>query len=310
MIDVRFHRCMRWMLAAVTIAVGAATGGGAAPARAEEPSRILSVGGAVTEVLYELGAADRIIAVDSTSQFPPTALKTHKNVGYFRALSTEGVLSVAPDLIIASDKAGPPEVVRALKSSGIEYFEINDDPSAEALAARVRAIAGKIGKAAAGDALVARIEKDFADLAAARARLPRTPTALFVLSVQGGRAIVGGGDTSADVMLKLAGATNAASSLKGFKPVSDESIVGMNPEAIVLMARSSAPSLRDDVLTVPGIAATRAGRDRRVIEMDGLYLLGFGPRAPVAATDLMKALQAPTPSPGGTAAPKTPGSKG
>lgn len=104
MTDVRFHRCMRWMLAAMAVAVA----GGLAPARADEPARILSVGGAITEILYELGVADRIIAVDSTSQFPREALKRHKNVGYFRALSTEGVLSVAPDLIIASDKAGPP----------------------------------------------------------------------------------------------------------------------------------------------------------------------------------------------------------
>jgi iron complex transport system substrate-binding protein len=297
MSDVRFNRCLRWMLAAVAVATMGGIGGGLAPAQSAEPSRILSVGGAVTEVLYELGAADRIIAVDSTSQFPSVALKTHKNVGYFRALSTEGVLSVAPDLIIASDKAGPPEVVRALKSSGIEYFEINDDPNAAALVARVRAIAGKIGKAAAGEDLVKRIEKDFADLAAARARLSRIPAALFVLSVRGGRAIVGGGDTSADMMLRLAGASNAASSLKGFKPISDESILAMNPEAIVLMGRSSAGSLKDEVLAVPGIAATRAGRDRRVIEMDGLYLLGFGPRAAAAATDLMKALQAPASSP-------------
>jgi iron complex transport system substrate-binding protein len=284
--------------------------GGPAPARAQGSSRILSVGGAVTEVLYELGVADRIIAVDSTSQFPPVALKTHKNVGYFRALSTEGVLSVAPDLIVASDKAGPPEVVRALKSSGIEYFEVNDDPTPEALAARVKAIAGKVGKAAAGEDLVKQIEKGFADLAEARARLPRTPSALFVLSVQGGRAIIGGTDTTADVMLKLAGATNAASSLKGFKPISEESIVAMDPEAIVLMGRSSGPGIGSDVLKLPGVAATRAGRDRRVVEMDGLYLMGFGPRAPAAATDLMRALQAPAQGPDGAAAPKTPGTKG
>jgi iron complex transport system substrate-binding protein len=304
MTDIRFHRCLRWMLAAVSAAVF----GGAMAAHAQEPARILSVGGAVTEVLYELGAQDRIIAVDSTSQFPPVALKTHKNVGYFRALSTEGVLSVAPDLIIASDKAGPPEVVRALKSSGIEYFEVNDDPNPEALAARVKAIAGKVGKAAAGEDLIKRIQKGFADLAEARTRLSRTPSALFVLSVQGGRAIIGGTDTTADVMLKLAGATNAASSLKGFKPISEESIIAMDPEAIVLMGRSSGQGLGAEVLKLPGVAATRAGRDRRIVEMDGLYLMGFGPRAPAAATDLMKALQ--TPAPAGATAPKTPGSKG
>ena len=291
MINVRFARCMSFVLL-VTTAVAFAGG----PAvQAKEPSRILSVGGAVTEILYELGAADRIIAVDATSQFPPEALKTHKNVGYFRALSTEGVLSVAPNAIIASDKAGPPEVVRALKGSGIDYFEVNDDPNAESLKARVRAIAAKIQQAEAGDALVARIEKGFADLAEARGRLSRNPAVLFVLSVQGGRAVVGGAETSADTMLRLAGAKNAASSLSGFKPVSEESLIAMDPEVIVLMSRSSGRGIHDAVLALPGVAATRAGRDRRLIEVDGLYFLGFGPRAPAAAGDLMKQLQAPSP---------------
>jgi iron complex transport system substrate-binding protein len=300
MTDVRFIRCISFIF--VAAAVLAFAGGSAA--QAKEPSRILSVGGAVTEILYELGAADRIIAVDSTSQFPREALKTHKNVGYYRSLSTEGVLSVGPNAIIASDKAGPPEVVRALKGSGIDYFEVNDDPNAEALKARVRAIAAKIELAEAGNALVARIEKDFADLDEARARLSRKPAVLFVISVQGGRAVVGGAETSADIMLRLAGATNAASSLTGFKPVSEESLIAMDPEVIVLMSRSSGPAIHDAVLALPGVAATRAGRDRRLIEVDGLYFLGFGPRAPAAAGDLMKQLQAPA------QAPKGQGSKG
>lgn len=297
MIDVRFSRFMQCFFASM---VAASLIGGSA-AQAKEATRILALGGAVTEILYDLGAADRIVAVDSTSQFPPEALKTHKNVGYLRALSTEGVLSIAPDTIIASDKAGPPEVVRALKASGIDYFEVNDDATPEALATRVRAIANKVGMAAKGGDLVKRIEKSFADLAAARDQLTRKPSVLFILGLQGSRAIVGGTDSVADAMLRLAGATNAAASLNGFKPVSEESIIAMDPEAIVVMSRSAGHTIRDSVLSLPGVAATRAGRDRRVIEMDGLYLLGFGPRAPDAARDLMNLLQA---------APRVLGSKG
>lgn len=297
MIKVRLSRSLPFMLAVVV----AMTLCSAPKAQVKEPSRILSLGGAVTEILYELGLADRIVAVDSTSQFPPEALKTHKNVGYFRALSTEGVLSTTPDMIIASDKAGPPEVVRALKASGIDYFEVNDDPTIEALTSRVRAISTKVGKVAAGEDLVRRIDKGFADLATLRDKLTRKPSVLFILSVQGGRATVGGAGTSADTMLRLAGASNAASSLKGFKPVAEESIIAMDPEAIVLMQRSSGHASRDAILALPGVAGTRAGRDKRLIEMDGLFLLGFGPRAPDAAGDLMKKLQA---------SPKAQGSKG
>jgi iron complex transport system substrate-binding protein len=297
MIDVRFSRFMRLLFASMATAVFIS----GSAAQTKEATRILALGGAVTEILYELGAADRIVAVDSTSQFPPEALKTHKNVGYLRALSTEGVLSIAPDTIIASDKAGPPEVVRALKAGGVDYFEVSDDATLEALALRVRAIAGKVGMAAKGEDLVKRIEKGFADLARARDKLTRRPAVLFILSLQGSRATVGGTDSVADAMLQLAGATNAAASLIGFKPVSEESIIAMDPEAIVVMSRSAGHTIRDSVLALPGVAATRAGRDRRVIEMDGLYLLGFGPRAPDAASDLMKLLQA---------APKAQGSKG
>ncbi len=288
MIHFCFHRWARVLLASV-----AAMALTASMARAQSPSRILSLGGAVTEILYELGAGDRIVAVDSTSQFPPEALGTHKNVGYLRALSTEGVLSIAPDTIIASDSAGPPEVVRALKASGIDYFEVDNSATADALTGRVRAIAGKVGMTAKGDALAQRIEKAFADLAAERSKLTRNPSVLFILNLQGSRATVGGADTVADAMLKLAGATNAAASLNGYKPVSEESIIAMDPEAIVVMSRTAGHTIREGVLAIPGIAATRAGRNQRVIEMNGLYVIGFGPRAPDAAHDLMKLLQAP-----------------
>lgn len=289
MIDIRLSRFMQFLLVSV-VAVALV---GSAAVQAKEPTRILSLGGAVTEILYELGAANRIVAVDSTSQYPPEALKTHENVGYLRALSTEGVLSIAPDTIIASDKAGPPEVVRALKASGIDYFEVNDDPTPDALANRVRLIAAKVGMAVNGDTLVKRIEKGFAELATARNGLTRKPSVLFIIGLQSSRATVGGTDTVADAMLKLAGATNAAASLTGFKPVSEESIIAMDPEAIVVMSRTAGHSIVDAVLALPGVAATRAGRDRRLIEMDGLYVVGFGPRAPDAAADLLKMLQTP-----------------
>ncbi|MGJ0533075.1 hypothetical protein HUN39_15415 [Methylocystis sp. FS] len=59
-----------------------------------QPNRIVAIGGAVTEILYALGQQNRIAAIDATSQFPPEALKKKPNVGYFRALSAEGVLSI------------------------------------------------------------------------------------------------------------------------------------------------------------------------------------------------------------------------
>jgi iron complex transport system substrate-binding protein len=256
-------------------------------------SRIVSIGGDVTEILYALGAGGRIVAVDSTSQFPPEALREKKSVGYMRALSSEGVLSVNPSLILASESAGPPEVVGTLKAARVPYVEVPDRHSPKGVAGKVRLIAKAIGAEAAGDRIAAQIDAEFAALARDRARIKKPLRAMFVLSVQNGRAIVGGKTTSADAILALAGAENAAASVTGFKPLPDEAIVALAPEVIVAMRRAGDNGATHDAaqaFALKGVQATPAGASKRLVMMDGLYLLGFGPRAPAAARDLMRAL--------------------
>ena len=87
----------------------------ASPNHAEDPaSRVVSIGGAVTEIVYALGEEARLVARDTTSNYPPEATAL-PDVGYIRRLSPEGVMSVRPDLILSEEGAGPPE---ALKVSG------------------------------------------------------------------------------------------------------------------------------------------------------------------------------------------------
>ena len=257
---------------------------------AVDTSRLVVAGGALTEILYALGIQNRIVAVDSTSQFPAEALQTKKNVGYMRALSAEGVLSMNPSAILASDKAGPPEVVKALKQSTVPYFELDDRPAPEALVARVKALAALTNVVPTGDALATSIEQDFSALNKARSLIKTPQRVLFILSLQNGRAMVGGRDTAGHSMIELAGGVNAAAAVDGFKAVTEEALLEMNPDAIVIMDRAGQASIRDQILNHNGVRTTAAGRGGRIIEMDGLYLMGFGPRAPAAARDLMRAL--------------------
>jgi iron complex transport system substrate-binding protein len=90
-------------------------------------------------------------------------------------------------------------------------------------------------------------------------------------------------------MFALAGATNVASSLTGWKPMSDEGLIAAAPDAIVMMNHVPGGAASDP-FTYPAFAATPAAAQRRLIVMDSLYLLGFGPRTPAAARDLMAAL--------------------
>ncbi len=255
-----------------------------------DASRILAVGGDITEIIYALGADARLVGVDATSQFPPTALQEKKNVGYMRALSTEGVISVGATLIIASERAGPPEVVKALKTTSVAYVEVPDQYSPLGIAAKVRLVARAVGAEAEGEKVVSQVEADFKALADGTRRIKQPVKAMFVLGVQNGRVSVAGQGTAAHAILELAGAKNVADAMSGYKPLTDEAMIELAPEVILNMRRSSDKDNHDvtQLLEMKGVQMTPAGAAKRVIQMDALYLLGFGPRAPHAARDLMR----------------------
>jgi iron complex transport system substrate-binding protein len=257
--------------------------------RVGDASRILSIGGDVTEIIYALGAGNRVVGVDTTSQFPPEALQEKKSVGYMRALSSEGVISVGATLVLASERAGPPEVVKTLKTTSMPYVEVADQNSADGIVGKIRLIAKAVGTDPMGEKLVEKVIADFKALDEARAKVSRPLRALFVLGVQNGRVMVGGQNTSADAILKLAGATNVATAVNGFRPVPDEAMVELAPDVIVAMRRSSDSDAHDlsQLFALKGVQSTPAGAAKRIVVMDGLYLLGFGPRAPAAAHELM-----------------------
>ena len=286
------------MLSATAAGVTVVDGSGRNVA-VDDATRILSIGGDVTEILYALGAGHRIVGVDTTSQFPPEALKEKKNVGYMRALSSEGVISVGATVVLASEGSGPPEVVKTLKASSVPYVEVTDKSSAEAIVSKVRLVAKVVGAEADGEKLVQKVMDDFKVLADWRTKVGRPLRALFVLAVQNGRVMVGGQNTSADAILKLAGAKNVADDVTGFRPLPDEAIVALAPDVIVAMRRSSDKDGHDlsQLSGMKGVQSTPAGVAKRIIMVDGLYTLGFGPRAPAAARDLMAKFYPDTISP-------------
>lgn len=252
-----------------------------------DTGRIVVIGGGLTEILYELGLQDRIIAVDATSQFPADALKTKKNVGYMRALSAEGVLSVEPTVIIASDRSGPPEVVKTLQFGPVPYLEIDDQPGADALLRRIDTLGSMLDVRERSNALAMRVRQGFEAVSVLRKSIAKPVRALFVINAQAGRFTIGGRGTAADELLTLAGAVNVAGSVEGFKPITDEAVVQMSPEVVLTMSRSSGGSVRDEVMSSRAFQATPAGLQKLVFEVDALRFLGFGPRTPDAVRDLI-----------------------
>jgi len=175
---------------------------------ADQTHRIVSIGGSVTEIIYALGAADRLVAVDSTSQYPPEA-REHPDVGYMRQLSAEPILALNPTLLIAIEDSGPPTVLDQLRAAGTTLVIVPDTPSPQGVVEKVMAVAKALGIEKVGREMSAQIEQDFALLLNHLATVNTRPRVLFLLSVGTGVPLAAGRETSAAGIIDLAGGTNA-----------------------------------------------------------------------------------------------------
>lgn len=274
----------------VALLLVAATLASAAPTAAADAAgrRIVSVGGAVTEIVVALGAADDLVAVDTTSIHPAATVGPLPKVGYMRQLSPEGIVALKPTDVLVVEGSGPPGALQVLADTGLKPVLVPDGFTPDGVAAKIGAVGTALNRTAEAEALAARQSRAFAALAAGNA-LVRTPVrVLFALSLQGGRLMASGTGTAADGAIALAGAVNALPDFSGYKAVADEAIIAARPDVILIMDRHDLKPT--DMLAYPALAATPAGRDGRLVTVDGVALLGFGPRTASAAADLRQRL--------------------
>ncbi|OJU15834.1 MAG: hemin ABC transporter substrate-binding protein [Afipia sp. 62-7] len=253
-------------------------------------SRIVSVGGAVTEILYALGLQDKIVGVDTTSLYPPQAMKEKPNVGYMRQLSAEGVLGLNPQLILAIEGSGPKETLDVLDNAKIPLVSFPESYSEQGLIDKIKLVAHAMDVDSRGACLTAAVQNDLAELKTLRDGVKKPARVMFVMSFLNGRAMVAGQKTAANEIIKMAGGVNAVEGFDGYKPVNDEAIVAAKPDVVLTMERGREQLDAATVFANPAFALTPAAAKKSFVAMDGLYLLGFGPRTAAAARDLAVSL--------------------
>ena len=255
-----------------------------------DTSRLVSIGGSLTEIIYALGEEDRLVARDQTAIYPE-AVNALPDVGYMRQLAPEGVLSVSPTALLVIEGSGPPEALEVLSHAGVEYQTIPESYSAEGVLTKVRSVGAALGVEDKATTLAAELEADFAALAEHNGQIETPKRVLFILSTQGGKIQASGTDTAANGIIGLAGAENAITEYSGYKALTEEAIIGAAPDAIVMMDRGGDHGATDaELLANPAIALTPAAENKAIYRLDGAYLLGFGPRTADAATELSQLL--------------------
>ncbi|AMP04017.1 heme/hemin ABC transporter substrate-binding protein [Collimonas pratensis] len=271
-------------------------------AAAPKPLRVAVAGGAITEVVYALDAGAMLIGSDTTSTYPAAALALPK-MGYQRALSAEGVLSLRPDLLLASAEAGPPTAIQQIAAAGVRVITLSERHDVQSVRDKISGSAKALDLTTRGDRLLQTFDNDWlAAMTAIQAQRQQQsgkppPRVLFILSNSGTQAMVAGRDTAADAMIRYAGAVNALGGedgFKGYKPLTAESAIAAAPDVLMTTSEGlAAMGGLAQLLKMPGLALTPAARNRRVIaDMDALLLLGFGPRLPAALRRLSAQLTA------------------
>lgn len=264
---------MIWAFVAVALA-GTFTDVTGTLVTAEPTDRIVVVSGGLTESVFALGGGARVVAVDATSTWPPE-VGALPQVGFYRQLSAEGVLSVGPDLVIVPDDAGPPGVVDQLRAAGVEVAVLPSAHTVDGARERLRGLGALLDAEERAASLVQSLDQGLAAIQPAGDR----PRVLFVYARGAGTLQVAGRDTAADAMIQLAGGINAVQAWSGFRPLTAEALVAARPD-VLLFTDNGLASVGgvDGVLAQPGVRATPAGASRRIVAVDDHLLLAFGPR--------------------------------
>jgi iron complex transport system substrate-binding protein len=251
-----------------------------------DTSRLVSIGGSLTEIIYALGEEDRLVARDQTATYPEAA-NSLPDIGYMRQLAPEGVLSVSPSALLVIEGSGPPEALEVLSHAGVEYQTVPESYSAQGVLIKVRSVGQALGVEEKAEVLAGKLEAEFAALAERNSHIEVPKRVLFILSTQGGKIQASGTDTAANGIIDLAGAENAITDYSGYKALTEEAIIEAAPDAIVMMDRGGDHGASEaELLANPAIALTPAGQNKAIYRLDGAYLLGFGPRTAAAAAEL------------------------
>ena len=259
---------------------------------ADDPSRIVSIGSSITEIIYFLNSQDQIIAIDITSNFPEDA-KKFPSVGYIRNLSAEGLLSTNPSIIISEDDIGPKNIIKQIQDTKTELRIIPEEQTLNGIIQKIQCVGNIIGQQQEAEEKISseinpvinkikeiKKEKDLSNI-----------KIMMILSTEGNSTVVAGANTSGDSFIKMLGATNIFESINGWKAVTAETILLKNPDYIIipekdLHKQSNVNTISENVI----LKETNAGKNNGYIIKDGMAILGYGPRTIFTLMDVLNTI--------------------
>ncbi|WP_294247844.1 hemin ABC transporter substrate-binding protein [uncultured Chryseobacterium sp.] len=248
-------------------------------------NKIVTLNGGITEIVAALGHEKEIVGTDVTSTYPESLKATAKDLGHVRSMTIEPIMAVSPTLILASDKDINPALMGKIKSSGIKTEIFKQEFTVDGTKKLIADVAKTIGS----DDYQKLNDKIDADLKQIQP-IAKKPKVLFIYA-RGNMLMVSGKNTPMASLIELAGGENAVNDFEDFKPLTPEAVVKANPDVLFFFTSGlQGAGGNEGALKMPGVAQTNAGKNKKIIAMDGGLVSGFGPRLGEAAVGLNKLL--------------------
>jgi len=296
-VDSRRRRIRRGALAFLALlAIGCARG--------EEHSgpRVVGVSKQINEFLYEIGAESVLVARDLTSIYPP-AIRSLPSVGYHRALSAEGIISMRPTMLLTDGNLGPDAVVEQVKKVGIPVVVMAPGSTLDSAQSLMAQLGAKFGKTQAADSVIAAWKRDMAAAIGdstrwAGAPKPRVLVMHFGQLNNSYLALKRG--SAGDQVIQWAGGVNAVDSVGGMMRLTPELIARAAPDVIIATdVGFDRMGSAEKFATLPGVALTPAAKSGRVYRVDETEVMYFGPRTAASIRKIAGWLHPTTSATGG-----------
>ncbi|MBW3521979.1 hemin ABC transporter substrate-binding protein [Chryseobacterium sp. NKUCC03_KSP] len=248
-------------------------------------NKIVTLNGGITEIVAALGHEKEIVAIDVTSTYPESLKTTAENLGHVRSITIEPIMAVSPTLILGSDKDINPELMGKIKASGIKTETFKQEYTVEGTKKLIADVAKAVGNTDY-QKLNDKIDADLKQIQP----ITKKPKVLFIYA-RGNMMMVAGKNTPMAALINLAGGENAVNDFEDFKPLTPEAVVKANPDVLFFFSSGLQSSGGNEgALKMPGVSQTNAGKNKKIIAMDGGLVSGFGPRLGEAAVSLNKLL--------------------
>jgi iron complex transport system substrate-binding protein len=254
-----------------------------------QPQKIISLAPANTEILYALGAGDRVIAVSEYCNYPEDTqgkqkLPTGEN------LNMESVLALKPDAVFMGKMSVMNEQIQQMEDAGIKVV-VTEANSIDETYKSIRLMGKAVGKEKEAEQIVENMEKGFASIREQVKGKTAKTVYVEVSPLQFGLWSCGK-NTFIQELIEIVGAKNIFEDVEGWSAVSEEQVLARNPE-IIFTTASPITGIEDPVGEIVSRSqwnTLEAVKNNKVIMLDADMISRPGPRLLDAAQEMVKAI--------------------